>query len=176
MVSLKGFFTEEIDTMVYIVMGVSGSGKTTVGQLLSQRLGLPFYDADDFHSADNVSKMESGHPLTDDDREGWLLTLAKKIVEWKERSGAVLACSALKENYRKTLCSRAPDATQWIFLKGSKDLIKERILDRKGHFMNAALLDSQFAILEEPIYGITVPVDGSAEAVVDMILQKLNDH
>ena len=174
MVSLKGYFTEEIYAMVYIVMGVSGSGKTTVGQLLAQNLGLPFYDADDFHSADNISKMESGTPLTDEDRDNWLQTLAKEIVGWEASGGAVLACSALKETYRETLCSTETKAIQWIFLKGSKDLIKERLLDRKGHFMNTGLLDSQFAILEEPQYGITVPVDGSAEAVVDRILQKLN--
>lgn len=162
--------------MVYIVMGVSGSGKTTVGQLLAEKLGLPFYDADDFHSSENVSKMKDGTPLTDDDREGWLKTLADNIVQWEKAGGAVLACSALKEKYRETLCSQAPDHIKWIFLKGSKDLIKERILDRKGHFMNAGLLDSQFAILEEPAYGITVSINGSAEAVVDIILQKLKAH
>lgn len=173
MVSLKGFFTEEIYAMVYIVMGVSGSGKTTVGQLLAQKLGLPFYDADDFHSADNISKMKSGTPLTDEDREAWLKTLANHLVQWEEAGGAVLACSALKEKYRQTLCFRMPDAIVWIFLKGSKDLIKERLLDRKGHFMNTGLLDSQFSILEEPRYGITVSIDSSAETVVKSILQKL---
>jgi len=170
---LKCFFTEEINAMVYIVMGVSGSGKTTVGQLLAQKLGLPFYDADDFHSEANVSKMQTGTPLTDEDREGWLQTLAGAIKAWEADGGAVLACSALKEKYRATLCSQAPEAIKWVFLKGSKELIMERILDRKGHFMNTGLLDSQFAILEEPEYGITVSVDGAAETVVETILQKL---
>ena len=159
--------------MVYIIMGVSGSGKTTVGQLLAQKLRLPFYDADDFHSAANVSKMKSGIPLTDEDRKGWLNTLAQEIIGWEAGGGAVLACSALKEKYRKTLGSQAPDAIEWIFLKGSKELIMKRLLDRKGHFMSSGLLDSQFQILEEPTYGIAVPVDGSAEAVVKMILQML---
>lgn len=161
--------------MVYIVMGVSGSGKTMVGQLLAQRLGLPFYDADDFHSAANVSKMKTGVPLTDDDREGWLQALAKEAVGWEKAGGAVLACSALKEKYRKTLCSKAPESMEWIFLKGSKDLIKERLLDRKGHFMNAGLLDSQFEALEEPDYGMKVSVDGEPEKVVREILKQIKE-
>jgi len=170
---LNDYFTEENNAMVYIVMGVSGSGKTTVGQLLAKKLGLPFYDADDFHSPANISKMESGTPLTDQDREGWLKKLADHILEWESNGGAVLACSALKEKYRQTLCSQAPNAVHWIFLKGSKELIKERISHRKGHFMDAELLNSQFDILEEPAYGITVSVEGSAETVVEIILQKL---
>lgn len=176
MVSLKVDFTEENKAMVYIVMGVSGSGKTTVGQLLAQKLGLPFHDADDFHSAANVLKMKSGTPLTDDDREGWLQTLAANLVQWEAAGGAVLACSALKEKYRRTLCAQAPENFVWIFLKGSKEVIKSRLLDRKGHFMQATLLDSQFEILEEPAYGITVSVEDSAETIVTRILQKLEEH
>jgi carbohydrate kinase (thermoresistant glucokinase family) len=169
---LKGDFTEENKAMVYIVMGVSGSGKTTIGQLLAQRLGVPFYDADDFHSAANVSKMQHGAPLTDEDREDWLQILAKEIEKWNSDGGAVLACSALKEKYRRVLCSQAPRNIEWIFLKGEKDVIKERLLDRKGHFMNAGLLDSQFQILEEPAYGIVISIEYSPEAAVELILQQ----
>jgi carbohydrate kinase (thermoresistant glucokinase family) len=175
LVSLKAFFIEENNAMVYIVMGVSGSGKTTVGELLAQNLGLPFYDADDFHPDENISKMKEGIPLSDEDRDGWLKTLAGQILKWEEAGGAVLACSALKEKYRKTLCSQLPEKIEWIFLKGSKELIKERILHRKAHFMNAGLLDSQFEILEEPKYGITVPIDRSAKVVVETILQTINE-
>ncbi|RYF85522.1 MAG: gluconokinase [Chitinophagaceae bacterium] len=160
--------------MVYIVMGVSGSGKTTIGQLLAKKLGFPFYDADDFHSATNISKMEIGTPLTDEDRDGWLKSLADEIVVWEAAGGAVLACSALKEKYRQLLCSQAKGRIQWIFLKGSKALIEERILDRKGHFMKAGLLDSQFRILEEPAYGIKVSINQDVDEIVREILKELN--
>jgi carbohydrate kinase (thermoresistant glucokinase family) len=160
--------------MVYIIMGVSGSGKTTIGGLLAHKLALPFYDGDDFHSPGNISKMKEGVPLTDEDREGWLKTLADHIVQWQARGGAVLACSALKEKYRAWLRSVPPTDIEWIFLKGSEELIKQRLSNRKAHFMNAGLLHSQFEILEEPAYGIKVPVDEKPEHVVEKIMQQID--
>lgn len=158
--------------MVYIVMGVSGSGKTTIGRMLAEKLNLPFHDADDFHSAENVLKMKNGLPLTDEDRESWLEILANLLVKWEEGGGAILACSALKEDYRQTITSNSKNV-QWIFLKGSKELVKERLLERKGHFMNRDLLDSQFEILEEPNYGIKVSIRNAPETIVEIIIEKL---
>ena len=159
--------------MVYIVLGVSGSGKTTIGQLLAQKLGLPFYDGDDFHSPANIAKMKKGIPLSDEDREEWLRILAEKIKQWQSEGGAVLACSALKEKYRTLLRSLPANEMEWILLNGPEELIRQRIVDRKNHFMNARLLHSQFEILEEPAYGIKVKVDGSPDLIVEKIIQKL---
>lgn len=159
--------------MVYIVFGVSGSGKTTVGKLLAQALKLPFYDADDFHSAKNISRMKEGTPLSDEDRENWLKTLADHIAQWQAKGGAVLACSALKEKYRQMLVSKSHERVQWVFLKGPRSLVKTRLANRQHHFMNAGLLDSQFETLEEPEYGISIKVDGSPGEIVEEILSKL---
>jgi carbohydrate kinase (thermoresistant glucokinase family) len=162
--------------MVYIIMGVSGSGKTTIGQLLAQKLSLRFYDGDDFHSFDNISKMKNGIPLTDEDREEWLKTLANNIPLWQSQGGAILACSALKEKYRVLLRSKVATDIEWIFLKGSEELIKQRILNRKDHFMNARLLHSQFEILEEPDYGIRVFVDDEPEIIVGKIMDHIRNE
>ena len=160
--------------MVYVVMGVSGSGKTTVGKLLAQKLRLPFYDGDDFHSAENISKMEAGIPLTDEDREDWLKTLADRIVQWEAAGGAVLACSALKEKYRVLLSSKALAKVEWIVLQGPKDVIKERLLNRKNHFMSSSLINSQFDIWEEPAYGIKISATKPPDIIIEDIVSKLN--
>ncbi|SMO46851.1 gluconokinase [Fodinibius sediminis] len=157
--------------MIYIVMGVSGAGKTVVGQELARRLGLPFYDGDEFHPPANIQKMESGRPLNDADRRPWLLKLAAKMVEWEAEGGAVLACSALKERYRQLLISK--HEAQFIYLRGTVSLIAERLSERTGHFMPESLLKSQFETLEEPDEAITVSVDRPPEAVVSAILEKL---
>ncbi|MEM1219031.1 MAG: gluconokinase, partial [Bacteroidota bacterium] len=102
---------------VYIVMGVSGSGKSTVGKALAQALNIPFYDGDDFHTMENVQKMESGQPLNDEDREPWLKLLAQRLKDWNESGGAILACSALKNEYRNVLQQYVP--VNWIYLKGT---------------------------------------------------------
>ncbi|HSJ67301.1 MAG TPA: NADP-dependent phosphogluconate dehydrogenase [Anditalea sp.] len=160
--------------MVIIVFGVSGSGKTTTGQLLAEQLNLPFYDADDFHPPENVKKMSEGIPLQDEDRRHWLEELADNIKEWSEGGGAVLACSALKEKYRKQL--HVTDDIQWVFLKGSPDLINERIKARKNHYMNPALLDSQIADLEMPEYGITVDIIKAPHLIVRRIMDRLENR
>jgi len=159
--------------MVIIVFGVSGSGKTTTGQLLAEQLDLPFYDADDFHPPENVQKMSEGIPLKDEDRKHWLEELAESIRKWADGDGAVLACSALKEKYRKQL--HVSDDIQWVFLKGSPDLINERIKARKNHYMNPLLLNSQIADLEMPEYGITVDVIKAPHLIVRRIMDRLNN-
>ena len=152
--------------MVIIVMGVSGCGKTTVGEALAQQLNLPFYDGDDFHSPVNIAKMSHGTPLTDDDRRDWLATLATKIGAWEKAGGAVLACSALKEKYRTTLQSEARQPLHWVFPNGPQQVLLERLDKRQGHYMHAAMLDSQLATLEKPAYALPLSIaDEPAEQV-----------
>ena len=132
-----------------VVFGVSGSGKTTIGELLARQLGWRFYDADDFHPRANIEKMRSGVPLTDDDRWPWLDNLRGLVTRCAQQSeDAVLACSALKQSYRQHL--RVHDNVQLVYLRGDRRLISERLRQRRGHFMDPALLASQFADLDEP--------------------------
>lgn len=158
-------------------MGVSGCGKTTIGTLLANKLSLPFYDADNFHPQSNVDKMRSGNPLDDDDRAPWLNNLAKCIGEWNQTGGAVLACSALKNSYREVL-KRNPagfdNLIMFIYLKGSKENIHQRLKDREGHYMPPELLDSQFHDLEEPKHAITVNINQSPELILKYILKHLD--
>ena len=134
---------------VYLVMGVCGCGKTTLGQDLATALMLPFYDADGFHPPANVAKMRGGSPLDDDDRRPWLLSLASHIDVWTRQGGAVLACSALKRSYRSLLGS--PHNFVMIFLDASRATLQARLASRKGHYMPPSLLDSQLATLEPPV-------------------------
>jgi len=154
-------------------MGVSGSGKSLVGSKLANRLGIPFYDADDFHPDSNVEKMKAGKPLNDRDRRPWLQAMANRFPEWEREGGAVLACSALKESYRRMLQEGATGKIQFVFLKGSKALISERMNRRKHHFMPGELLDSQFDALEEPENAITVSIDQSPDEIVRKIIEQL---
>ncbi|MCB1071661.1 MAG: gluconokinase [Chlamydiia bacterium] len=154
--------------MRLVLMGVSGCGKTAIGLELSKILNIPFYDADDFHSAENKEKMSHGIPLTDDDRLPWLKTLADLL---KEKSGLILGCSALKESYRKIL--RVSPDVQFIYLKGSYQLIHDRLKKRHGHFFDPHLLKSQFADLEEPKDAIVVDISPSISKITESILQKL---
>lgn len=165
--------------MIYILMGVSGAGKTLIGKKLSDQLGLPFYDGDDFHPEANVQKMSSGQPLNDRDRRPWLMALARKVSEWNRSGGAILACSALKKSYRELLMSNNnPAQVIFIYLKGSPELIAGRLSDRSDHFMPEDLLASQFEALEEPKgeNAITVSVDQTPDEIVDEILGKLNSN
>jgi gluconokinase len=149
-----------------VVMGVSGSGKSTVGAALAQRLRVPFADADDFHPAANVAKMTAGHALDDEDRRPWL----EAIGEWlsEHRDGAVVSCSALKRAYRDQLRGHLP-TIRFVHLDGSREVIARRQASRPGHFMPASLLDSQFATLEplEPDEeGVVIDVDQSVDDIV----------
>jgi gluconokinase len=156
--------------LVVVVMGVSGSGKTTVGIALAARLGVPFHDADDFHAAESVEKMRAGEPLTDADRKPWLRRLAQLISELDE--GGVLACSALKQEYRDVL-NGTSQTLLWVYLAGDKDEIGVRLAGRKGHFMPRDLLDSQFDALEIPDDALRVRIDRPVTAIVDEILEDL---
>lgn len=137
-------------TGIYVVMGVSGSGKTSIGSGLARELDVEYVEGDAYHPPENVALMAAGTPLTDENRKGWLAALAARIAEAKRAGvGLVVTCSALKRSYRDILRSGAPDV-RFIFLKGSRELIGERITNRRGHFMPPSLLDSQLATLEEP--------------------------
>jgi gluconokinase len=159
--------------MTIVLMGVTGSGKTTIGELLSERLGWRFYDADDFHSPENKAKMHAGVPLTDDDRLPWLASLRKLLVD-KEKAGEnlILACSALRRKFRRDLSAGVPDV-KFVHLKGSQDLIAERLAERKNHYMNPDLLGSQFDALEEPEEALTVDISGTPEKIAEEILDQL---
>ena len=159
--------------MIIIVMGVSGSGKTTVGKTLASALEIPFYDADDFHQKKNIAKMEQGIPLQDLDRKSWLETLSKNLTQWEAATGAVLACSALKEMYRTALNSGVNNDITWVYLYGRSELIKERMAGRKGHYFKPELLDSQLADLEPPQYGWHFNISSSVDHIVKSILDKL---
>jgi len=135
---------------LYVVMGVTGSGKSLIGAALARALGIDFVEGDEYHPAENVERMSSGVPLTDDDRVRWLRSLAARIREAKDAgTGLVMSCSALKRSYRNVLRAEAGEL-RFVFLRGPRALLAERIASRRGHFMPPSLLDSQLATLEEP--------------------------
>lgn len=166
----------EASTPVVVVMGVSGSGKTTVGPLLAGRLGWPYAEADDFHPEANVAKMAAGHPLDDEDRRPWLETIARWIGERQQRGEpGVVSCSALKRAYRDLLRDGRP-GVHVVYLDGSRELIERRMVARHGHFMKAEMLASQFAALEPPggdEEATTVSIDATPGEIVDAILRAL---
>jgi len=158
--------------MIVIVMGVVGAGKTTIGKLLASELGWQFADADDFHPASNVDKIGHGIPLTDEDREPWLDRVRGAILDWiAGGQSTVLACSALKLSYRRKL--QAAPEVRFVFLKGSKALIAQRLHARHGHFAGVAILASQLAELEEPDDAITVEISRTPQQIVDQIRKTL---
>lgn len=161
--------------MIVVLMGVTGSGKTTIGTRLAERMHTVFADADDYHSVENKAKMAAGHPLNDVDREPWLETLNELMRGWAERGGSgVLACSALKDAYRKTLVrGMAKGTVVFVLLEGSKELIAGRLSERRDHYMNPKLLDSQFATLEPPVDALRVENDRAPEEVVEQIMGEL---
>jgi carbohydrate kinase (thermoresistant glucokinase family) len=166
----------ELTPHALILMGVSGSGKTTVGEILAARIGWRYEDADTFHPASNVAKMSAGQPLTDDDRWPWLRAIAGEI----DRASAagervVIGCSALRRVYRDLLVHGRHDI-RIVYLQGTQGLIADRLGERKGHFMPPGLLTSQFGTLEPPApdeHAVTVSIDAPAETIVDNILRQL---
>ena len=158
--------------MVVIVMGVVGAGKTTVGELLAQKIGWEFVDADSFHSAENIEKIRQGIALDDADRAPWLEAIRDAIAKWiGEHGNVVLACSALKRSYRERL--RVGPEVRLVYLKGSYESIDQRLRLRQGHFAGEKLLASQFAALEEPEDAVVVDVGGSPEEIVAEIKVRL---
>jgi len=158
--------------MIIVVMGVTGSGKTTIGNLLARRLGWEFADADDFHSPANKEKMHKGIPLTDADRLPWLAAMHDQIAKWVAlKQNVALACSALKQSYRQLLWN-GPEV-RFVYLKGSYELIAERLRARKGHFADGHILAGQFAGLEEPSDAVVVDIGVSPEEIVDEISRRL---
>ncbi len=162
--------------MIVVIMGVSGVGKTTVGERLAAQLGADFLEGDRFHPAANIAKMSSGVPLDDDDRGPWLMALAAELDRFRRRgAGVVLTCSALRESYRAILRGGHDDVA-FVFLDGTKSLVQSRLAARRGHFMPPGLLDSQFAALEAPDadeHAVRVGVDATPEAIVEAVLQRL---
>ena len=162
--------------MIIIIFGVSGAGKTTVGELLARELGWHFFEADDFHSPANIKKMRRGVPLTDDDRWPWLETLRELIKQRvASHENAVLVCSALKRAYRKHL--RVSVEVKLVFLRGDYALVAEQLRHRRGHFMDPGLLRSQFADLEEPQpeeEAVTIELGRTPHELVKEIKTKLN--
>jgi gluconokinase len=158
-----------------VVMGVSGSGKSTIADKLAERLGWAYEDGDRFHPASNVAKMSAGQPLTDGDRWPWLQAIADEIDRvCKTGQHAVIACSALKRAYRDILVHGRPDV-RIIYLRGTQDLIAGRLVLRKGHFMPSGLLASQFKTLEPPDASenpVTVSIDAPVETIVDDIVRQ----
>jgi gluconokinase len=159
-----------------IVMGVSGSGKSTIAAALAEQLSWTFEDGDKFHPASNVAKMSAGHPLTDEDRWPWLQTIADEIDRVCKAGGhLVIACSALKRSYREVLV-HGRDDVRIVFLSGTQALITDRLTKRKDHFMPAGLLDSQFRTLQPPEadeHPITVSIDAPVETIVTNIVASL---
>lgn len=157
-----------------VVMGVAGSGKSTIGEALADALGCAYLDGDAFHPAANIEKMARGEPLNDDDRWPWLETFAKAMA--CRRGQVVGGCSSLKRAYRDHIRAVAGEPVCFIYLKGSRELIGRRMAARKGHFMPTSLLDSQFAALEEPASNedaVSIDIDKKTSGIVKEILKKV---
>jgi len=162
--------------MVVVLMGVTGSGKTTIGTLLAKRAGTVFADADDYHPLANKQKMAAGHALNDEDRQPWLEELNRLLVGWfKAGKSGVLACSALKARYRTTLTAGMPaDAVTFVLLDGSEEMLAGRLAKRKHEYMNPKLLESQLATLEMPENALRIVNDRTPDEVVSQILSQVS--
>ncbi|WP_034228497.1 NADP-dependent phosphogluconate dehydrogenase [Aquimarina pacifica] len=162
-----------VPSIIHIIFGVAGSGKTTIGKLLAKELNIPFYDADDFHPEANILKMSNSIPLEDIDRMPWLEKLAENITNWQKGKGAVLACSALKQKYRDILQSGSISKINWIFLDTDERIIQKRLETREGHFFRKELISTQFETLEKPKSGIFIDATQELEQVMSQIKSQL---
>ncbi len=158
---------------IIYVMGVSGVGKSTIGELLSKELGVSYFDGDDFHSKENVAKMSSGIPLNDEDRANWLKTLNQLAKDQLFQKGCIIACSALKQKYRVLLNEGIENHVEWVYLKGTFKQIKNRLDARTDHYMSSKLLESQFDILEEPADAITIDVSLTPQEIISKLKKQL---
>jgi len=158
--------------MIFIIMGVSGSGKSTVGKSVSKELGWKFYEGDEYHPVENVQKMKNGIPLNDEDRLPWLHSLRKIIVDTiEEQENIIISCSALKESYRNIL--KVNKQVEFIYLKGNFDLIRERMEKRTDHFFKPELLKSQFETLEEPQEAIEIDISVPAGSTIKDVVNRI---
>jgi gluconokinase len=161
--------------MILLLMGVAGSGKTTLGRLLASDLGWPFYDADDFHPPANVAKMAAGTPLTDADRAPWLRALRERIEQsLAANENAIIACSALKASYRQILQPVPTEPIRLVYLRGSPELLAGRLAGRSGHFMKPGMLASQLATLEEPPDALIADIARPPEKIVAHLRRQLS--
>ena len=160
--------------MIVVIMGVAGSGKSTVGTMLAEAMRCPFLDGDSLHSAANIEKMARGIPLTDADRAPWLAAIHARLLEvFRSGRSLVVGCSALRQSYRAALAGGIP--ITWVYLKGSEALIRSRLQRRRGHYMKADMLASQFEALEEPSDAIVADVSQTPALIVDQLLTALRE-
>ncbi|MDA3956815.1 gluconokinase [Oceanispirochaeta sp.] len=159
--------------MILLIMGVSGCGKTTLGEKTAEGLKIDYFEADKFHPSANIEKMASGIPLNDADRWPWLALIREKAAEYQAAGkSAVITCSALKESYRQYLGEGLTSPLEWVYLKGSFEVIESRMSSRKGHYFKAEMLKSQFADLEEPEYGLILNIEDPLEEKVQILLDR----
>jgi len=165
-------FSHHNHLKVIFIIGVSGCGKTTIGKQLAEQLNIPFFDADDFHPPENITKMSNGTPLNDQDRLPWLQRLNQLACIEQQKNGTIIACSALKADYRLILSENIKENVYWVYLKGTYSLIFDRMKQR-DHFMPPHLLQSQFDTLEEPVDALYVSIDDTPKMIIDFILEKI---
>lgn len=162
--------------MIAVIMGVSGCGKTTLGEKCAEKLRIGYFEADSFHPEVNIKKMSSGVPLDDDDRWPWLQYIKEKIIACQTAGeSAVFSCSALKESYRQFLQDDLAEPIQWVYLRGSFDTIYQRLESRQGHYQKSDMLKSQFDDLEEPDYGIIIDIDMPLDEKIKTLSKNLKE-